>query len=159
MAGVVGTAITADLGARKVREELDALMVLGIDPIRSLVVPRLLAVMSLTALFDVYALLFGTFGGMLVTLSNGAPLGPFFSTYFTNATTAEFGASLAKTTLFGAIIALVCCYKGLTAKGGSEGVGRAVNQAIVISFLAIGAVDYVFTQALLATHPELTSVR
>jgi phospholipid/cholesterol/gamma-HCH transport system permease protein len=155
----VGTAICADLGARKVREELDALMVLGIDPIRSLVVPRLLAVMSLTALFDVYALVFGTFGGMLVTISNGAPLGPFFSTYFTNATTVEFAASLGKTTLFGAIIALVCCYKGLTAKGGSEGVGRAVNQAIVISFLAIGAVDYVFTQALLATHPELTSVR
>ena len=159
MAGVVGTAICADLGARKIREELDALMVLGIDPIRSLVVPRLLAVMSLTALFDVYALLFGTFGGMLVTISNGAPLGPFFSTYFTNATPVEFGASLAKTTLFGAIIALVCCYKGLTAKGGSEGVGRAVNQAIVISFLAIGAIDYVFTQALLATHPELTSIR
>jgi phospholipid/cholesterol/gamma-HCH transport system permease protein len=159
MAGVVGTAICADLGARKIREELDALMVLGIDPVRSLVVPRLLALMALTGLFDIYALLFGTFGGMLVTISNGAPLGPFFSTYFTNATTIEFAASLAKTTLFGAIIALVCCYKGLTAKGGSEGVGRAVNQAIVISFLAIGAVDYVFTQALLATHPELTSVR
>lgn len=159
MAGVVGTAICADLGARKIREELDALMVLGIDPIRSLVVPRFVALMALTGLFDVYALLFGTFGGMLVTISNGAPLGPFFSTYFTNATTIEFAASLMKTTLFGAIIALVCCYKGLTASGGSEGVGRAVNQAIVISFLAIGAIDYVFTQALLATHPELSSVR
>ena len=159
MAGVVGTAICADLGARKIREELDALMVVGIDPIRSLVVPRLLSVMALTALFDVYALLFGTLGGMLVSISNDAPLGPFFATYFTNATTVEFAASLAKTALFGAIIALVCCYKGLNAKGGAEGVGRAVNQAIVISFLAIGAVDYVFTQALLATHPELSTVR
>ena len=159
MAGVVGTAICADLGARKIREELDALMVVGIDPIRSLVVPRLLSVMALTALFDVYALLFGTLGGMLVSISNNAPLGPFFATYFTNATTVEFAASLAKTALFGAIIALVCCYKGLNAKGGAEGVGRAVNQAIVISFLAIGAVDYVFTQALLATHPELSTVR
>ena len=159
MAGVVGTAICADLGARKIREELDALAVVGIDPIRSLVVPRLLSVMALTALFDVYALLFGTLGGMLVSVSNHAPLGPFFATYFTNATTVEFAASLAKTGLFGAIIALVCCYKGLNAKGGAEGVGRAVNQAIVISFLAIGAVDYVFTQALLATHPELSTVR
>ena len=159
MAGVVGTAICADLGARKIREELDALAVVGIDPIRSLVVPRLLSVMALTALFDVYALLFGTLGGMLVSISNDAPLGPFFATYFTNATTVEFAASLAKTALFGAIIALVCCYKGLNAKGGAEGVGRAVNQAIVISFLAIGAVDYVFTQALLATHPELSTVR
>jgi phospholipid/cholesterol/gamma-HCH transport system permease protein len=159
MAGVVGTAICADLGARKIREELDALMVLGIDPIRSLVVPRFLALMALTGLFDVYALLFGTFGGMLVTLSNGAPLGPFFSTYFTNATTVEFAASLIKTTIFGAVIALVCCYKGLTASGGSEGVGRAVNQAIVIAFLAIGAIDYVFTQTLLGTHPDLSQVR
>ena len=159
MAGVVGTAICADLGARKIREELDALAVVGIDPIRSLVVPRLLSVMALTALFDVYALLFGTLGGMLVSITNHAPLGPFFATYFTNATTVEFAASLAKTALFGAVIALVCCHKGLNAKGGAEGVGRAVNQAIVISFLAIGAIDYVFTQALLATHPELSTVR
>ena len=71
----------------------------------------------------------------------------------------EFAASLLKTTFFGAIIAVVCCYKGLTAKGGPEGVGRAVNQAVVISFLAIGCIDYVFTQTLLATYPELSHVR
>jgi phospholipid/cholesterol/gamma-HCH transport system permease protein len=159
MAGVVGTAICADLGARRIREELDALMVLGIDPIRSLVVPRFVALIALTSLFDVYALLFGTFGGMLVTISNGEPVGPFFNSYFTNATTVEFGASLIKTGLYGGMIALVCCYKGLTAKGGSEGVGRAVNQAIVIAFLGIGAIDYVFTQAVLATNPDLTTVR
>ena len=159
MAGVVGTSMCADLGARKIREELDALMVLGIDPIKSLVVPRFISLVALTGLFDVYALIFGTFGGVLVTVSHGAPVGPFFATYFNNATTAEFAASLLKTTLFGAIIAIVCCYKGLTAKGGAEGVGRAVNQAIVIAFLAIGAVDYVFTQTLLATHPELNSIR
>src|SRR5262249_50686691 len=110
-------------------------------------------------LFDVYSLLFGTFGGMLVTITHGAPLGPFFATYFDNATTTEFAASLMKTTIFGAIIAIVCCYKALTAKGGAEGVGRAVNQAVVIAFLAIGAIDYVFTQTLLATHPELARVR
>src|SRR3954451_5392064 len=159
VSGVVGTAICADLGARKIREELDALMVLGIDPIKSLVVPRFLAVMSLCALFDVFALVFGTFGGMLATLTHSAPLGPFFATYFENATTTEFAASLMKTAMFGAIIAVVCCYKGLTAKGGPEGVGRAVNQAVVISFLAIGCIDYVFTQTLLDTLPSLSHVR
>jgi len=159
MAGVVGTAICADLGARKIREELDALMVLGIDPVRSLVVPRFLAVVALTAFLDVFALVFGTFGGILATLTHGAPLGPFFATYFANATTTEFAASLLKTTIFGAIIAIVCCYKGLTAKGGPEGVGRAVNQAVVISFMAVGAVNYVFTQTVLATYPELSGVR
>jgi phospholipid/cholesterol/gamma-HCH transport system permease protein len=159
MAGVAGTAITADLGARKIREELDALRVLGVDPVKSLVVPRFLAITALTGLFDIYALLFGTFGGVLVTLSNRAPLGPFFATYFNNATTPELAASLIKTTIFGAMIAIVCCYKGMTASGGPEGVGRAVNQAVVIAFLAIGAIDYVFTQTLLATHPELTLAR
>jgi phospholipid/cholesterol/gamma-HCH transport system permease protein len=159
VSGVVGTAICADLGARKIREELDALMVLGIDPVKSLVVPRFIAVMALTGLLDVFALVFGTFGGMLATLTHGAPLAPFFATYFENATTTEFTASILKTLVFGAVIAIVCCYKGLTAKGGPEGVGRAVNQAVVISFLAIGCVDYVFTQTLLATHPDLSSVR
>ncbi len=159
MAGVAGTAMCADLGARKIREELDALQVLGVDPIKNLVVPRFLALMFATGMFNVYALIFGTFGGVLVTLTNGAPLGPFFATYFTNATTTELWGSLLKTTLFGAIIAIVCCYKGLTAKGGPEGVGRAVNQAVVIAFLGIGAFNYVFTQTLLATHPELSAVR
>jgi phospholipid/cholesterol/gamma-HCH transport system permease protein len=159
IAGVVGTAITADLGARKIREELDALMVLGIDPVKSLVVPRFLAVMALTAFLDVFALVFGTFGGILATLTHGAPLGPFFATYFANATTTEFAASLIKTTIFGAMIAIICCYKGLTAKGGPEGVGRAVNQAVVISFMAVGVVNYVFTQTVLATYPELSGVR
>jgi phospholipid/cholesterol/gamma-HCH transport system permease protein len=159
MAGVAGTAMTADLGARKIREELDALMVLGVDPIKSLVVPRFLSLMLLTPLFSIYALLFGTLGGVLVTLSDGAQIGPFFSTFFAQATTAEFIAMLVKSTLFGALIAIVCCYKGLTASGGAEGVGRAVNQAVVIAFLGIGAIDYVFTQTLLATHPALNTPR
>ena len=159
MAGVAGTAMTADLGARKIREEIDALVVLGVDPIKSLVVPRFLSLMLLTPLFSIYALLFGTLGGVLVTLSNHAQIGPFFSTFFAQASTAEFVAMFVKSTLFGAMIAIVCCYKGLTASGGAEGVGRAVNQAVVIAFLGIGAIDYVFTQTLLATHPALNTPR
>ena len=159
MAGVAGTAMTADLGARKIREELDALMVLGVDPVKSLVVPRFLSLMLLTPLFSIYALLFGTLGGVLVTLSNGAQVGAFFSTFFAQANTAEFEAMFVKSALFGAMIAIVCCYKGLTVSGGAEGVGRAVNQAVVIAFLGIGAIDYVFTQTLLATHPALQTPR
>ncbi|MFL5823741.1 MAG: MlaE family ABC transporter permease [Solirubrobacteraceae bacterium] len=159
MAGVAGTAMTADLGARRLREELDALAVLGIDPVKSLVVPRFLSLMLLTPLFSIYALLFGTLGGVLVTLSNGAQVGPFFSTFFAQANVAEFEAMLIKSTIFGAMIAIVCCYKGLTASGGAEGVGRAVNQAVVIAFIGIGAIDYAFTQTLLATHPALNTPR
>ena len=135
LAGVAGTAITADLGARKVREELDALQVLGVDPVKNLVVPRFLALMVVTGLFDIYALLFGIFGGILAELVNGQPLGPFWATLFANASTTDLWGSVLKTTIFGAIIAIVCCYKGMTASGGAEGVGRAVNEAVVIAFL------------------------
>ena len=159
LAGVAGTAITADLGARKVREELDALQVLGVDPVKNLVVPRFLALMLVTGLFNIYALLFGIFGGIVATLVNGAPLGPFWATFFTNASVTDLWGSILKTTMFGAIIAIVCCYKGMTASGGAEGVGRAVNQAVVITFLAGFAFNYVFTQTLLATHPEIQVIR
>src|ERR1039457_4471710 len=84
LAGIAGTAITADLGARKIREELDALQVLGVDPIKNLVVPRFLALMLVTGLFDIYALIFGVFGGILATVVNHAPLGPFWATFFNN---------------------------------------------------------------------------
>jgi phospholipid/cholesterol/gamma-HCH transport system permease protein len=159
LAGVAGTAITADLGARKIREELDALQVLGVDPVKNLVVPRFLALMIVTALFNIYALIFGIFGGVLATLTFKAPLGPFFSTLLTNASVTDLWGSVVKTTLFGAIIAIVSCYKGMTASGGAEGVGRAVNQGVVIAFLGIFAFNYVFTQTLLATHPEISVIK
>jgi phospholipid/cholesterol/gamma-HCH transport system permease protein len=159
LAGVAGTAITADLGARKIREELDALQVLGVDPVKNLVVPRFLALMLVTGLFNIYAILFGLFGGVLAELVNGQPLGPFWDNLFNNASTTDLWGSALKTVLFGAIIAIVCCYKGMTASGGAEGVGRAVNQAVVVAFLAIFAFDYVFTQTLLATHPQILQIK
>src|SRR3989449_1019418 len=159
IAGVAGTAITADLGARKIREELDALQVLGVDPVKNLVVPRFLALMVVTGLFDIYALLFGIFGGMLAELVSGGSLGPFWNTLFANSSTVDLWGSVLKTTMFGAIISIVCCYKGMSASGGAEGVGRAVNQAVVIAFLGVFAFNYVFTQTLLATHPEITVIR
>ncbi len=159
LAGVAGTAITADLGARKIREELDALQVLGVDPIKNLVVPRFIALMFVTGLFNLYAIVFGIFGGVLATLSFGAPLGPFFATLLNNASTTDLWGSVLKCTMFGAIIAIVSCYKGMTASGGAEGVGRAVNQGVVIEFMGIFAFNYVFTQTLLATHPEISVIK
>jgi phospholipid/cholesterol/gamma-HCH transport system permease protein len=159
VAGVAGTAITADLGARKVREELDALNVLGVDPIKNLVVPRFLSLMLITGLLDVYAILFGIAGGLIVELMYGQPIGGFMATLFTNASVTELWGSLLKCTGFGAIVAIVCSYKGMSASGGPEGVGRAVNEAVVVAMLAVFAFNYVFTQTLLATHPELSLLR
>ncbi len=159
VSGVAGTAICADLGARKIREELDALQVLGVDPVKNLVVPRFLALMVITGLFNIYALLFGIFGGVIATLTFGAPLGPFFATLLTNASIPDLWGSVVKTTMFGAIIAIICCYKGMTASGGAEGVGRAVNQAVVATVTVVFAFNYVFTQTLLATHPEISVIK
>jgi phospholipid/cholesterol/gamma-HCH transport system permease protein len=159
LAGVAGTAITADLGARKIREELDALQVLGVDPIKNLVVPRFLSLMLITGLLDIYALLFGIAGGLFAEIAYGQPLGGFFATLFNNASVTDLWGSILKTTLFGAIIAIVCSYKGMNASGGAEGVGRAVNEAVVIAFLGVFAFNYVFTQTLLATHPEISVIK
>ncbi|HEY2717555.1 MAG TPA: ABC transporter permease [Solirubrobacterales bacterium] len=157
--GVAGTAITADLGARKIREELDALQVLGVDPIKNLVVPRFLALMVVTALLDIFAIVFGLTGGIVAELLYHQSLGGFFATLFSNATVTDLWASVVMCTLFGAIISIVCCFKGMTASGGAEGVGRAVNQAVVISFVAVFFFQFVATSVLLATNPELQAVR
>jgi phospholipid/cholesterol/gamma-HCH transport system permease protein len=159
LAGVAGTAITADLGSRKVREELDALQVLGVDTVKNLVVPRFLALMLVTGLFNIFAILFGLFGGMLAEIVSDQPLGPFWNTLFENATVTDLWGSVLKTTIFGAIVAIVCCYKGMSASGGAEGVGRAVNQAVVTSLLMISAFNYVFMATLLATHPGLLVIK
>src|SRR6201746_346696 len=159
LAGGAGTAITADLGARKIREELDALQVLGVDPVKNLVVPRFLALMLVTGLFNVYALIFGLVSGVRAALLKGGTTGAFRASFFSNASLTDLWGSTVKTTLFGAIIAIVCCYKGMTASGGAEGDGRAVNQAGGIAFLGVFAFNYVFTQTLLATHPEITVIR
>jgi phospholipid/cholesterol/gamma-HCH transport system permease protein len=159
VAGVAGTAITADLGARKIREELDALQVLGVDPIKNLVVPRFLALVIITGLLDIFAIVFGLTAGIAAELLYRQPLGGFFATLFANASITDLWGSVLMCSMFGGIIAVVCCYKGMTASGGAAGVGRAVNQAVVISFMGVFAFLYVFTTILLATNPELQSIR
>jgi phospholipid/cholesterol/gamma-HCH transport system permease protein len=159
LAGAGGTAMCADLGARVVREELSALRVMGVDPIRNLVLPRVLALMCASLLFNIFAVVSGLAGAILVLYQHHQPLGPAVSDFFANATPLELQAATLKVAIYGAIIAVVSCYKGISVSGGPEGVGRAVNQSVVIGFIAIGFTDYVFTQLLLATQPILSVVR
>ena len=136
LAGVGGTAITADLGARKIREELDALQVLGVDPIKNLVVPRFLALMIVTGLFNIYALIFGIFGGVLATLTFDAPLGPVLRhPAQQRRPPPTSGDRWSRRPCSARSSRSSSCYKGMTASGGAEGVGRAVNQGVVITFL------------------------
>ncbi len=115
--------------------------------------------MIITGLLNIYALLFGITGGIFAEIAYGQPLGGFFATLFNNASVTDLWGSVLKTTLFGAIIAIVCSYKGMNASGGAQGVGTAVNEAVVIAFMGVFAFNYVFTQTLLATHPEISTIK
>ena len=86
-------------------------------------------------------------------------LNSYVSTLLQTATVTDLWGSLFKTGCYGGIIAIVACYKGMTASGGAAGVGRAVNQAVVIMLLVVFAFNVVFTQMLLSTHPELTALK
>src|ERR1700737_513433 len=151
IAGVAGTAICSDLGARKIREELDALAVLGTDLIKTLIVPRFLALGVMTVIFNYWntliSILFQMVADMTVWHQSAAG---FIATFSSNFTIAEVVFNGIKVLTFGFIIAIVCCYKGMNAKGGAAGVGRAVNQAVVISFCLIYVYNYMINSLLLA---------
>src|SRR4051794_38090174 len=115
--------------------------------------------MLIAGLLDIYGLVFGISGGIIAELLYKQPLGGFFATLFSNASVTDLWGSVLMCTIFGAIIAVVCSYKGMTASGGAAGVGRAVNQAVVIALVGVFAFNYVFTAVLLATNPELQAIR
>jgi phospholipid/cholesterol/gamma-HCH transport system permease protein len=159
VAGVMGTAITADLGARRIREEIDAMEVLGVDPLRELIVPRVIAMTVMTGLLDIIALVWGVVGGWIASQELGASGAGYIANFWANATTVDLACSVVKTSLFGLIIGVVCCYKGYHAKGGPIGVGKAVNQAVVIAFAGIYVFNFTFTQLMLGLNPDMLVFR
>jgi phospholipid/cholesterol/gamma-HCH transport system permease protein len=158
VAGIAGTAICSDLGARKVREELDALLSLGLDPYRLLVLPRLLALTIMTPLLFLWASMFGlVVAGLTGALVAGYPLATFFHSAATYPLI-DLLAALVKITLIGFVIGVASCFKGLHAEGGPAGVGRAVNQAVVISFAATWILNFLFNSLYLAAFPSAQHV-
>lgn len=146
VAGAGATAICADLGARTIREEIDAMRVLGIDPVHRLVVPRVVASCVVALLLNGMVVAIGLVGGF------------YFSVYVQNVTPGAYVSSLTLVTglpevvlsevkagLFGLIAALVASYRGLTVSGGPKGVGTAVNETVVYAFVALFAVNVVLT--------------
>jgi phospholipid/cholesterol/gamma-HCH transport system permease protein len=160
VAGIVGAAICADLGARKVREELDALRVLGTDPIDELVTPRVITATIMTPLLMLASVVIGIITGLIGSIYFGAvPAGDYFSTLFGNVTKIELWSALLKSTIVGFVIGIVCAHKGITSSGGAMGVGRAVNHAVVIAFALVFVVDLAFNMITLGLFPEMQSVR
>jgi phospholipid/cholesterol/gamma-HCH transport system permease protein len=146
VAGAGSTAICADLGARTIREEIDALEVLGIDPIHRLVVPRVVASTFVALLLNGAVITIGLVGGFVfgVYLQN-VSAGAYVSTLTLITGLPEVLISVVKATVFGMIAGLVGCYRGLTVSGGAKGVGTAVNETLVLCVVALFAVNVVLT--------------
>lgn len=156
VAGVVGASLTADVGARKVREELDAMQVMGIDPVRELGVPRVVSISLLTTLLSIPSLLVTMvsmqFGAFFTAHMSAAA---FYDNLFEDVHPVSIYALVVGNLVVGLLIGAVCCYKGFTAAGGAVGLGRAVNQAVVISFVAVWVEQLAFVAILLGLFPEL----
>lgn len=146
VAGAGASAVCADLGARTIREELDAMRVMGIDPVQALLVPRTLAATAVAFLLSSVVTLTGLTGGF------------FFSVFFQHVTPGGFVASLTlitgvadvvtsmiKATLFGLTAGLIACYQGVSVSRGPAGVGNAVNETVVFSFVLLFVINIVVT--------------
>jgi phospholipid/cholesterol/gamma-HCH transport system permease protein len=155
VAGAGGSAICADLGARKIREELDAMRVLGIDPIHRLVVPRVLAAMLVAVLLNGVVSVVGVAGGYVfnVLLQHGTP-GAYLASFQALGQLPDLVAGEVKALVFGAVSALVASYQGMTADDGPKGVGDAVNRSVVITFMALFAVNFVITAGYFQLVPQ-----
>ncbi|MBU3061135.1 ABC transporter permease [Nocardia sp. NEAU-G5] len=148
VAGAGATAICADLGARTIREEIDAMKVLGIDPIQRLVVPRVLASMFVAALLNGLVCVIGIGGGFLFSVFlQGVNPGAFVNGITLLTHLPELVIAEIKATLFGLAAGLTACYLGLNVKGGPKSVGDAVNQTVVFSFMVLFVLNVVVTAA------------
>ncbi|MFV8320538.1 MlaE family ABC transporter permease [Mycobacterium sp. 23] len=155
MAAAVGSAITADLGSRTMREETDAMEVMGVSVIRRLVVPRFAAAIMIGVALTGVVCFVGFFASYLfnVYFQNGAP-GSFVSTFASFATTGDMILALLKAIIFGAIVAIVSAQKGLSTKGGPTGVANSVNAAVVESILLLMIVNVAISQLYIMLSPR-----
>ena len=138
IAGRVGGAVSAELGTMRVTEQLDALRVMGADPIAYLVVPRVLACLIMVPVLTIFSDLLGIFGGYLVTVRgfgvNATEYWDFSAQFVGNW---DLFTGLVKSVVFGGAIGLTSCYEGFHCRQGAEGVGRAATDSFVVSFIAI----------------------
>ena len=156
MAAAVGSAITADLGSRTMREEIDAMEVMGVSVIRRLVVPRFAAAIMIGVALTGVVCFVGFLASYLfnVYFQNGAP-GSFVATFASFATTGDMVVALVKAVIFGAIVAVVSCQKGFSTVGGPTGVANSVNAAVVESILVLMVVNVAISQLYIMLFPRV----
>ena len=148
VAGRVGAAIAAEIGTMRVTDQIDALTTLSTDPLRYLVLPRLLAGIITLPVLVVIADIIGVFGGYLVGIYRlGFNPQAYLNGTWQHLETTDVVSGLVKAAVFGFIIALMGCYHGYHSRGGAEGVGQATTHAVVSASILILVVDYLITAA------------
>lgn len=153
VAGAGATAVCADLGSRKIREEIDAIVTLGIDPIERLVVPRVVALTVLGVALNGVVTVVGLLGGYIFSVVlQGATPGQYLEDITLLVGLSDFLASEIKAAVFGLLAGLTACYLGLHAEGGPKGVGEAVNQTVVFAFMLLFAANSVISAVFLQIH-------
>src|ERR1700733_10123129 len=146
VSGAGSTAMCADLGARTIREEIDAMKVIGVNPIQALVVPRIIAATFVAVLLYSVVAVTGLVGSyVFVVFVQHVTPGAFIAGMTLVTGLPQVVISLIKATLFGLSAGLIACYKGLAVGGGPTGVGNAVNETVVFSFMALFFINIVIT--------------
>jgi len=144
LAGRTGAAFAAEIGTMRVNEEIDALTTMALDPLRFLVVPRLLATMFVTPLLTIFAGIVGLIGGGLVMLSFDIPLVTYFKQIMGVVSIGDFTGGLFKSTVFAFLVAAIGCLRGLETVGGPQAVGQAATRAVVSAIVMIVVFDGLF---------------
>ena len=146
IAGAGGSAMCADLGSRRIRDEIDAMQVMGVDPMHRLIGPRLMAATVCAVFFVSIVALAGILGGWFfaVPVQKGTT-GAYFSSLSALAQVQDFYMMVAKAVLFGFTAGAVACYKGYTVKGGPKGVGDAVQASVVVTFVLLFFENFLLT--------------
>ncbi|PKZ62946.1 ABC transporter permease [Gordonia terrae] len=148
MSGAAASAIASDLGSRAIREEIDAMRVMGIDPIERLVMPRFLAMIFIAPMLCVVIIAAGVAAGLLIAVNaNDVVPGSFWQSFGAFATPTDIWFAMAKAVVFASMVALIASLRGLEAKGGPRGVADAVNASVVLSVVAIFLANLVMSQA------------
>lgn len=151
LAGRIGSGIAAELGSMTVSEQIDAMRALGTDPLRKLVLPRMIALVIMSPVLTVFANVIGTLGGLLISLTLlHLPASVYNSSARDALNYNDIFGGLLKPVVFGFIVAIVGCRCGLRTHGGTVGVGRSTTQSVVVAILFILISDFFLTKLLMA---------
>jgi phospholipid/cholesterol/gamma-HCH transport system permease protein len=163
LAGVAGSSMCADLGARKIREELEALKVLGVEEMRGLIVPRVVAMTLVGPILGTFTVLvawFSTYMAAPVAFHDSTlTLSAFVTTFKAFVSPLDLINFVIKLTVAGFLVGVVSCYKGVRSSGGAEGVGRAVNEAVLISFFGVWMINILFNTVFLSLFPQVSILK